>query len=208
MVEDNVNATCVPPSPAGPPDSCPLRLLYLSNLGFVIGIPNRRCIFDLRANRQCFVCSFLSLPGRQGQTAPKKTNGLSCLTYVDPNRSCLLYLADGTCSNFCTSSQLVFACIPWDYEINKYTVIRKTHMFNFAVVLNCRKQLGIFNCIFRYRDDLLNIDTFLFEHMSHTIYPVELQLNKIISSAIEAPFLDLNLSILMTSIISIKSYDK
>ena len=74
-------------------------------------------------------------------------------------------------------------------------------------MLNCRKQLGIFNCIFHYRDDLLNIDTFLFEHMSHTIYPVELQLNKIISSAIEAPFLDLNLSILMTSKVSIKFYD-
>ena len=70
--------TCIPPSPAGPPSSCPLHLLYLLNLKFVIGIPNRCCILELRTN-QCFVCNFLSMPRCHGYIAPKKTHCLSCL---------------------------------------------------------------------------------------------------------------------------------
>ena len=67
------DATGVPTSPAGPPDSCPLHRLHLSNLRFMIGMPNRCCILELRAN-QCFVCNFLSVPRRKGQIAPKKTH--------------------------------------------------------------------------------------------------------------------------------------
>ena len=52
------DATGVSPSPAGPPGPCPLHLLHLSNLGFMIGMPNRCCILKLRAN-QCFVCNSL-----------------------------------------------------------------------------------------------------------------------------------------------------
>ena len=60
LVQHIADATCVPPSPAGPPSSCPLHLLYLLNLKFVIGIPNRCCILELRSN-QCFVCNFLCM---------------------------------------------------------------------------------------------------------------------------------------------------
>ena len=52
-----------------------------------------------------------------------------------------------------------------------------------------------FNLTSRYLDDLLNIDNPYFEQMVGQIYPTELQLNKANSSDIEAPFLDLNLSI-------------
>ena len=59
--------------------SCPLHLLNLSNLRFmIIGMPNRLCILELRAN-QCFVCNFLSVPMCKGQIAPKKTHCLYCL---------------------------------------------------------------------------------------------------------------------------------
>ena len=67
------------PSPAGPPGSCPLHLLHLSNLSFMIWMPNRCCILELRAN-QCFVCNFISVPRCKGQIAPKKTQCLSCLS--------------------------------------------------------------------------------------------------------------------------------
>ena len=72
------DATCVSPSPAGPPGSCPLHLLYLLNLSFMIGLPHRCCILELSAN-QCFLCNFLRVPRRQCQIAPK-THCLSCFT--------------------------------------------------------------------------------------------------------------------------------
>ena len=49
----------------------------------------------------------------------------------------------------------------------------------------------------RYLDDLLNIDNPYFEGMIIHIYPPELKLNKVNASDTEAPFLDLNLSVLM-----------
>ena len=64
------DATFIPQSPACPPNSCPMHLLYLLNLKFVIGIPNVCCILGLRAN-QCFVCNFLSMPRCQGQIVLK-----------------------------------------------------------------------------------------------------------------------------------------
>ena len=78
IVKHVADATGVSPSPAGPPGSCPLNLLRLSNLSFMIGMPNRCCILELRTN-QCFVCNFLSVPRCKGQIAPKKTQCLSCL---------------------------------------------------------------------------------------------------------------------------------
>ena len=74
-VQHVADVTCVLPSPAGPPCSCTLHLHYLLNLKFVVGIPNRCCILELRAN-QCFVCNFLSMPSCQDQIAPKKTECL------------------------------------------------------------------------------------------------------------------------------------
>ena len=46
------------PSPVGPPDSFPLHLLHLLNLSFVIEMPNRCCILEVRANKYV-VCNFL-----------------------------------------------------------------------------------------------------------------------------------------------------
>ena len=51
------------------------------------------------------------------------------------------------------------------------------------------------NSNLRYLDILLNINNPYFEQMVGQIYPTELQLNKMNSSDIEAPFLDLNLTI-------------
>ena len=56
----------------------------------------------------------------------------------------------------------------------------------------------------RYLDDLLNIDNPYFEGTVNRIYPPEPQLNKANTSDTEAPFLDLHLSISVSS----KIYDK
>ena len=64
-----------------------------------------------------------------------------------------------------------------------------------------------FNSIFRYLDDLLNIDNAYFEQKVSQIYPTKLQLNKANSSDTVAPFLDLNLSI-TNGKVSSKIYDK
>ena len=57
LVQHMADATFIPPSPADPPGSCPLHLLHLCSLSFMIGMPNRCCILQLRAN-QCFICNF------------------------------------------------------------------------------------------------------------------------------------------------------
>ena len=59
----------------------------------------------------------------------------------------------------------------------------------------------------RHLDDLLNIHNPYFEGMVNRIYPSELQLNKANTSDIEAPFLDLHLSI-SNGLVSSKIYDK
>ena len=64
-----------------------------------------------------------------------------------------------------------------------------------------------FDAMFRYLDNLLNIDNIYFDQMVGRIYPTELQLNKVSSSDTEAPFLDLNLCI-SNGIVSTKNYDK
>ena len=51
------------------------------------------------------------------------------------------------------------------------------------------------NLTSRYLDDLLNIDNPYFEGLVNQIYPPRLQLNKANASGIDAPFLDLHLSI-------------
>ena len=52
-----------------------------------------------------------------------------------------------------------------------------------------------FNSTSRYLGDLLNIDNACFDGMVKQMYPLELKLNKAKSSDIEAPFLDLHLTI-------------
>ena len=59
----------------------------------------------------------------------------------------------------------------------------------------------------RYLDDLLDIDNPYFEQMVSQIYHTEIQLNKVISSDIEIPFLDLDLSV-TNDIVSTKNYYK
>ena len=81
---------------------------------------------------------------------------------------------------------------------------------DFMLSLSDNNQTDIieaFNSTSRYLDDLLNIDNPYFEQIVGQIYPTELQLNKANSSDIEAPFLDLNLSI-TNGIVSSKLYDK
>ena len=47
-------------------------------LSFIIGMPNRSCILELRAN-QCLVSNFLCMPMCKCKIAPKKPQSLSCL---------------------------------------------------------------------------------------------------------------------------------
>ena len=78
---------------------------------------------------------------------------------------------------------------------------------DFRTSLSDVKQAEIieaFKSTSRYLDDLLNIDNPYFEGMANRIYPPELQLNKANTSDTEAPFLDLHLSISVSS----KIYDK
>ena len=72
---------------------------------------------------------------------------------------------------------------------------------------NQTNNIEAFNSTSRYLDDLLNIDNPYFKQMVGQIYPTELQLNKANSSDTEAPFLDLNLSII-NDIVCSKIYDK
>ena len=53
----------------------------------------------------------------------------------------------------------------------------------------------VFNSTSRYLNDLLYIDNHYFEGMVNKIYPPELQLNIVYTLDIEAPFLELHLSI-------------
>ena len=71
FVRHVADATGVSRSPTGPPGSCPLHLLHMSNLSFVIGVPNMCCIPELKLN-QSFACNFLRVPRCKGQIAPKK----------------------------------------------------------------------------------------------------------------------------------------
>ena len=58
-----------------------------------------------------------------------------------------------------------------------------------------------------YLDDILNLDNPYFVGMVIQIYPFELELNKANNTDIEAPFLDLHLSI-ANGFVSSKIYDK
>ena len=64
-----------------------------------------------------------------------------------------------------------------------------------------------FNSTSRYLEDIPNIDNVHSERMVDRTYPAECQLNKANSSDIEAPVLDLNLSI-SNDVVSTKIYDK
>ena len=67
--------------------------------------------------------------------------------------------------------------------------------------------IDAFNTTSRYLDDILNINNVYFDNMVCQIYPSELLLNKANTSDIEAPFLDLHLSI-SNDIVSTKINDK
>ena len=81
---------------------------------------------------------------------------------------------------------------------------------DFMLSLSEDNQSGVieaFNSTSRYLDDLLNIDNNLFDSMVNRIFPSELQLNKANVSDVEAPFLDLHLSI-SDDFVRTKIYDK
>ena len=81
---------------------------------------------------------------------------------------------------------------------------------DFMVSLSDDKQADVidaFDTTSRYLDDILNINNVYFDNMVSQIYPSELQLNKAYTSATEAAFLDLHLSI-SNGIVSTKIYDK
>lgn len=59
----------------------------------------------------------------------------------------------------------------------------------------------------RYLDDILNMDNPYFERLVHNIYPPELTLNRDNSWDTDAPFLDLHL-IIIDSTVHTKIYDK
>ena len=71
---------CVPPGMATRVrPTCRLHFLHLCCLSFIIGMPSRSCILELRTS-QCFVCNFFCMPKCMSQIAPKKTQCLGCLT--------------------------------------------------------------------------------------------------------------------------------
>ena len=81
---------------------------------------------------------------------------------------------------------------------------------DFMMSLSDDKQgdiIDAFNTTSRYLDDSLNINNVYFDNMVSQIYPSGLQLNKTNTSATEATFLDLHLSI-SSDIVSTKIYDK
>ena len=67
--------------------------------------------------------------------------------------------------------------------------------------------IDAFKTIFRYLDDILNINNVYFDNMVCQINPSQLQLNKANTSDTEAAFLDLNLSF-SNDIVSTRIYDK
>ena len=67
--------------------------------------------------------------------------------------------------------------------------------------------IDAFNTTSRYLDGILNIDNVYFDNMVSQMYSLELHLNKANTSATEAAFLDLHLSI-SNDIVSSKIYDK
>ena len=71
---------------------------------------------------------------------------------------------------------------------------------------NDAQKVNAFNKTSRYLDDVLNVDNPYFPGLYKSIYPSQLQLNLASNSDTEAPFLDLNISI-VRGIILAKIYD-
>ena len=81
FVKHVADATGVSPSPAGPPGGCPLHLSHLSNVSFMIGMSNRRCILELRAN-QCFNATSLVYLGAKAKLRRIKPTVLVALAEI------------------------------------------------------------------------------------------------------------------------------
>ena len=124
----------------------------------------------------------------------------------------LIYLLDNIYIRFGTKLYSQIVGIP--IGINCAPLIADLVLFcyerNFMTSLCDVKQAEIieaFKSNSRYLDNLLNIDNPYFGGIVNRIYPPELQLNKVNTSDIEAPFLDLHLSI-SNGFVSSKIYDK
>ena len=97
------------------------------------------------------------------------------------------------------ASHLRLLCLPMSHK-------KDARLMKILSSGNQADVIKAFNLTSRYLDDLLNIDNPYFEGMINQIYPPELQLNKANTSDIEAPFLDLHLSI-SNGFVSSKIYD-
>ena len=82
FVKHVADATGVSPSPAGPPGSCPLYLLHLSNLSFMIGMPNRCCILKLRSQTNVLYATSLVCLDAKAKLHRRKPNVLVALSLV------------------------------------------------------------------------------------------------------------------------------
>ena len=138
---------------------------------------------------------------------PKRYKLWSCQKMCDA----LHYLLDNIFIRF--GSKLYRQIVDVPMGTNCAPLIANLFLFcyerDFVLSLSDNNQTDIieaFNSTSRYPDDLLNIDNPHFEQMVGQIYPTELRLNKENSSDIEAPFLDLNVSI-TNGIISSKIYE-
>ena len=66
--------TCFWALQLGLPGSCPLHLLHLSNLSFMIGMPNRCYILELRVNQYVLYAAFFVCLGANAKLDQRKPN--------------------------------------------------------------------------------------------------------------------------------------
>ena len=142
------------------------------------------------------------------ETKYKRYTLWSCQTTCDA----LTYLLDNIYIRFGTKLYRQIVGIPMG--TNCAPLVADLFLFcyerDFMLSLSDQNQSDIieaFNSTSRYLDDLLNIDNPHFEGLVNQIYPSELQLNKANNSDVEAPFLDLHLTI-ANDFVSTKIYDK
>ena len=160
----------------------------------------RRIWSDIYRNFSCFDCHFeKDCNERQAFFTSEDTKWYklwSCQNVCEA----LIYLLDNVYIRFGTKLYRQIVGIPMG--TNCAPLVADLFLFcyekDFMTSLSDVKQAEIieaFKSTSRYLDDLLNIDNPYFEGMVNRIYPPELQLNKANTSDIEAPFLDLHLSI-------------
>ena len=86
----STDTTCIPLSPAGPPGSCPLHLLHLCNLIFMIGMPN---VYSSCGQTNALYATSLVCLGAKAKLRRRKPIVYllfkNFLEHVDSNLNCL-----------------------------------------------------------------------------------------------------------------------